>query len=111
MKTRRSKSLWAAAAVLCFAIPPCWGQSTNLSLPVYHVLQSGATAVQARTLADMLNVPFNLLSISNGQLSFIDPTNFMAVPTAPVTDPAVISNLLATSENPFPEDPAALRAD
>jgi Family of unknown function (DUF6345) len=107
MKSIPLKSLWilTAAGALCGGGRPVLGQTTNLALPVYRVLQSGATAVQARTLADALRVPFNQLSISNGQLAYLDASNFMAVPTAPVTDPKVVSELLAGTENPYPDIP------
>lgn len=75
------------------------------SLPIYNVLQSGATATQAVSLAKSLGIPSGNLVMSNGEVSFIDPTNFMPVPTSPVTDPVVISNLLAGTENPYPNIP------
>ena len=83
---------------------------TNLFLPVYHISQNGATADQARYLADALSIPPNLLVQSNGLVGFIDPSNFMAVPTVPFTDPVVISNLLAETKQPAGAVPISFRA-
>jgi hypothetical protein len=83
---------------------------TNLFLPVYHISQNGATAAQARYLADALNIPPNLLVQSNGLVGFIDPSNFMVVPTVPVTDLVVISNLLADTKQPAGSIPISFRA-
>ena len=43
--------LWAA---LLGAIPNAWAQN---GLPVYQVVQSGATAAQAQSLASSLGIP------------------------------------------------------
>jgi hypothetical protein len=75
------------------------------SLPVYHVVQSGAAATQASQLAADLGIPTSQLVYSNGLVSFIDPTNFMNVPTMPVTDQNAISNLLAETVNQSPDIP------
>lgn len=76
--------------------------TTNSFLPVYQVVQYGASPPQAVALANYLNIDTNNVSLSNGDVSFIDPTNFLAVPTVPVTNSTVISNLLAGTENFYP---------
>src|ERR1035441_540348 len=83
---------------------PAAAQS-NVYLPVYRVTQSGATISQGTNLARHLNIPLTQLSQSNGVVSFIDPTNYLAVPTIPITDSTVISNLLAVTRNQYPAIP------
>ena len=57
---------------------------------VYPVKSSGATTQQqVNNLATALNIDPSQIQWENGQVSFIDPTNFIAVPTIAVTDPAV----------------------
>jgi hypothetical protein len=79
---------------------------SNSVIPVLHVVQSGATAAQASALANQMNIPSSMLSVINGEVSFIDPVNFLAVPTSPTSDP---SNLVASTENEFPQIPISLR--
>jgi hypothetical protein len=80
---------------------PAMAQS---NLPVYRVVQSGASISQANLLASLLNVPTNLLLFTNGQVSFLS-SNFLRVPSTTVTDPATISNLLANTTNLWPPVP------
>jgi hypothetical protein len=83
---------------------------TNLFLPVYQVTQAGTTFAQATNLANLLNIPSNMLGYSNGVVFFIDPSNWMTIPTVAVTNAAVISNLLAVTKNPYPAIPISFRA-
>jgi hypothetical protein len=86
----------------------CTGQlapAQPVILPVYHVVQSGATASQASALASFLGIPTSQLMFSNGLVSFIDPTNYLFVPTVPVSDPVVASNLAAGTFNEYPSIP------
>ena len=91
--------LWAALVV---AIPSGWAQN---GLPVYQVVHSGATPVQARSLADNLGIPFESLSLSNGEAFFLSTSDFMLVPAVKVTDPTIISNLTAGTKNDDPKIP------
>ncbi|HEV2435847.1 MAG TPA: DUF6345 domain-containing protein [Verrucomicrobiae bacterium] len=75
------------------------------SLPVFSVVQSGALPAQAVALANSLNIPTNAFTLTDGQMDFINPTNFIAAPVAPVTDPTVQSNLLADTVNKYPGIP------
>jgi len=75
-------------------------RAQTMSLPTYYVTQTGATSMQASNLASLLAIPPSKITLNNGLASFIDPTNWLYVPTVPVTDPTVISNLTAVSENP-----------
>jgi hypothetical protein len=75
------------------------------SLPVYSVVQSGALPPQAAALASSLGIPPEAYILTNGQIDFMDPTNFIATPVSPVTDPVVQSNLLADTVNKFPAIP------
>src|ERR1035441_7913259 len=103
--------LWAA---LVGAIPSAWAQT---GLPVFQVVQSGATAAQAQSLASTLRIPVQSLSLSNGEALFLDPSNFMAVPAVQVTDaihaamadgfePVTAPPLAAKIAPPEPEKPA-----
>jgi hypothetical protein len=65
-------------------------------------MSSGATPAQATLLATNLGIDPGALVMANGQVSFIDPTNFIAVPTLPVPDPIVVSNLVAGTVNKYP---------
>ena len=48
-----------------------------------------------------MNIPESLLVQTNGLVSFIDPTNWLFVPTVPVTDPVATNNLLAMTKKPI----------
>ena len=78
-------------------------------LPVYLVTQAGAQPAQATALATFLNLPANRITLTNGELSFLDASNFLSVPTLPVTDPAITSNLLVQTLNKFPALPLAFQ--
>jgi hypothetical protein len=80
-----------------------WGQAQ--SVPVYLVTQSGAQPSQATALANSLNVPPGMVTLTNGQITFLDPTNYQSIPMLPVTDPVVISNLQAQTLNRNPAIP------
>ena len=79
-------------------------------MPVYGVTQAGATDLQGTALANYLNIPTSMVAQTNGWVTFVDPTNHLAVPTAPVTDPSIISNLLSTTQNLYPAIPIEVRA-
>src|SRR5690242_21688866 len=85
------------------------GNAQATSLPVYQVVQSGATAAQAGSLATCLGIPAASLSVSNGLVCFIDPTNYLAVPAVPITDSILISNLLAVTKNLNPAIPISFQ--
>ena len=89
---------------LMFAPSILMGQS-GPSLPVYQVMQSGVIPAQASALANSLGIPAGSFLFTNKEVLFIDPANFSAVPTMPVTDLAVISNLLAQTPNKVPGIP------
>jgi Subtilase family/Family of unknown function (DUF6345) len=79
--------------------------NTNTFLPSYRVIQYGAAPAQAQALANYLNINNTNLFATNGEVAYIDGANWLAVPTTPVTNSTVISNLLATTANPFPDIP------
>jgi hypothetical protein len=93
------------AALLCGAT-----RSAGLSLPVYQVVQSGATAIQAANLSTALGISPGLAPQVNGLLSFVDTTNYLRVPSTPVTDATVTNELLAVSKNPVPSIPLVFNA-
>jgi Family of unknown function (DUF6345)/Putative Ig domain len=86
--------------------------ATNLFLPVYQVIRAGATYSQAINLANLLNIPTNALGWTNGIVSFLDSTNWMAVPSITITNTSdpVISNLIAGTQNPYPAIPISVQA-
>src|SRR5436190_7666811 len=78
-------------------------------LPVYSVTQTGATATQARSLADSLGIPPSSYSVSNGMITYLNPI-FMDVPSTSVTDPSGGSNLVNQTVNKYPAIPIRLEA-
>lgn len=84
--------------------------SLGLSLPVYQVVQSGATAPQAANLAAALNISPGLVPQVNGLLSFVDTNRYLRVPSTLVTNATVINELLAVSKNPVPSIPLVFNA-
>jgi hypothetical protein len=102
MPSRDSAAAVILSACLLVAIPSAWAQN---GLPVYQVVQSGATAAQAQSLANSLGIPVDSLSLSNGEAFFLDPASFMLVPAVQVTDATIISNLTAGTKNEYPNIP------
>jgi Family of unknown function (DUF6345) len=102
MPSRESAAAVILSAALLGAIPSAWAQN---GLPVYQVVQSGATAAQAQSLASTLGIPPESLSLSNGEAFFLDPANFMLVPAVQITDTTIISNLTAGTKNDYPRIP------
>jgi hypothetical protein len=90
------------SVALLGALPAVWAQN---GLPVFQVVQSGATAAQSQSMAKSLGIPAGLLSLSNGAVFFLDSANFMAVPAVQVTDVTIISNLTAGTKNDYPNIP------
>ena len=82
----------------------------GLSLPVYQVVQSGATAPQAANLSAALNISPGLVPQVNGLLSFVNTNSYLRVPATPVTNSAVINQLLPFSKNPVPSIPLVFNA-
>ena len=91
-------------AALCSTSRDAAAQSNPL-MPVYQVVQSGATDAQAMILADALNIPPGVVSHTNGMVDFVAPANYLRVPTSPVNDPTITSNLLAGTHNLYPDIP------
>ena len=81
-----------------------WSQSQP-SLPVYLVTQTGAQPTQSAALATFFGIPTNMVALTNGQVSFIDPSNYLSIPVQPVTNAVVMSNLLAQTVNKYPSIP------
>lgn len=103
IKTPSYALLFGTLNFILWITPQASGQPAPL--PVYHVVRSGVNADQAALLAGSLSIPQGMLTLSNGVASFLNPSNFMKVPTLPVTDPTVTSNLLAGTKNDFPKVP------
>jgi hypothetical protein len=88
---------------------PCLKLQAQDQLPVYVVTQSGATPNQASNLAGFFNLPASTVLVTNGQVFFTDPTNFMAIPMLPVTDATITNELLAQTTNKFPSIPISFQ--
>lgn len=103
---QRNRTTTAAAllAVLFLTRIAVFAQS-GPSLPVYTVVQSGATSNQASVLGDALGIPASSIANSNGALFFIDPVNYLSVPTKTISDTNVIDQLLMESPNKAPSIP------
>src|SRR6185369_14627627 len=78
------------------------GQTT---LPIYSVTGSGFSSAQAASLAGSLGIPSGAYSTGGGVISFLDSSNYLAVPTTPITNAVALSNLLAGSVNRYPAIP------
>src|SRR6516162_8573959 len=79
------------------------------SLPVYHVDQFGATPAQAAMLSSALNIPPSPPTTNMGVVHYLDYTNYLAVPTVPLTDTNAISLLLGQTMNENPGIPIQLQ--
>ena len=83
--------------------------TNQTTMPIYLVGSSGATPAQASLLASDLGLNPSAVSVINGEVSFIDPTNWMRVPMQPVTDATVLSNLSAGTVNQYPTIPLSVQ--
>lgn len=66
--------------------------------PVFTVTGVGITAGQAILLAGALDIPRGELHYEGGQLLFMDPLKFQAIPTKPIQDAELIAELRRGSE-------------
>ena len=53
----------------------------NAMVPVYQIIQAGATGTQATNLAIAQNLPPSLLTLSKGLVSYINAGSFLSFPT------------------------------
>jgi hypothetical protein len=79
------------------------------SLPVYHVDQFGATPDQAAMLTSVLNIPPSPPTTNMGVVHYLDYTNYLAVPTLPLTDANAVSLLMGQTVNENPGIPIQLQ--
>jgi Family of unknown function (DUF6345) len=87
-------------------VEPC----SEAYLPVYEVADTGISEKQARKLADALKIPAEKLVVRDGLASFIDPKNYLAVPTVSVTDPEIVAARREATRNYYPEIPIEVKA-
>jgi hypothetical protein len=66
---------------------------------VFDVTGTPITRGSAGRLADALGIPQDRLLMGDGSVRFLDPMKFQAIPTMPITDPAIIEPLSQESEN------------
>jgi hypothetical protein len=108
------KSPWSAVPFVLVTALGCVPQQvksqTSPQLPVYEVVQSGASGPQATNLANRLNLPLGMLGQSNGMVMFVDPSNYLAVPQTTISDSRLIDSLLAGSKNAYPSIPLSVQA-
>jgi len=90
---------------LFFLFPFLSHSQSGPSLPVYFVTQTGVQPAQANQLATALALPVDMVVVESNAFSFVDPTNFLALPTVPITDPTVLSNFTSQSPNKYPSIP------
>jgi hypothetical protein len=79
-------------------------------LPAYEVADTGIGEKQARKLADALKIPVDKLVLQDGIASFIDPENYLAVPTVSVTHTETLAALREATRNYYPEIPIEVKA-
>ena len=84
--------------------------SSPETLPVYEVTQSGANDAQVKGFSENFKIPAEKLSVKNGVVSFTDASEYLAIPTHPVTDPAVLQKLSASSQNEIQDAPIQYEA-
>jgi hypothetical protein len=97
------KNLAALPLVLAGGIVLAQAQApTPTTLPVYHVVKSGASETEAAALAKQLQIPTESLVTAHGKVSYVDPKKFLVVPTAPVTDNDTVRRLRDATKNKNP---------
>jgi hypothetical protein len=72
-------------------------------LPVYEVVQQGAMSDQIRRLSDALKWPRDRVIAGNGEVSWTDAKEYLAIPRSPVTDEGLRQKLLSSTNK---EDPS-----
>jgi Family of unknown function (DUF6345) len=79
-------------------------------LSVYEVTGTGIDESQARRLAEALGISADKLVLRDGEASFVDPANYLALPSVNITDPAIVAARRDATENHHPEIPIEVRA-
>ncbi|MGA2592311.1 MAG: DUF6345 domain-containing protein [Bryobacteraceae bacterium] len=79
-------------------------------LPVYEVTRTGIEEKQARKLAEALKIPVERMFLRDGMALFIDPANYLAIPTVPIADPEIAAAHRQATKNHYPEIPIEVRA-
>jgi hypothetical protein len=79
-------------------------------LPIYEVTSTGIEETHAHKLAKAFNIPVKKVCLRDGMVSFVDPVNYLAVPTVPVDDPEIIDPLRRATKNHCPERPIEAKA-
>jgi len=92
----------------------CTATGTNscgeVTLPVYEVTATGIGEEQANILADALKIPAKKLFFREGIAAFVDPGNYLAIPTVTVSDTELVERLRRETKNFFPDKPLAVKA-
>jgi hypothetical protein len=79
-------------------------------LPVYEVIGTGIEEGDAKKLAKALKIPVEKVLWRDGMAAFIDPTNYLAVPTVSVADPEIVAALRRGTTNRYPDIPIEVKA-
>lgn len=95
-----SATSYLSACSRASAAPPVAQTDT---LPVYEVVQQGATAEQIRKLSEALKLPAERLGARNGRVNLTAAEEYLSIPGLPVTDATVNRKLRASTRK---EDPS-----
>jgi Family of unknown function (DUF6345) len=77
-------------------------------LPVYRVVKTGLETAEAERLAQAFKVPGEHLAERDGEVSFLDPAKYLAVPMVEIDDPEIVERCHATTTTHHPEIPIAV---
>jgi hypothetical protein len=78
-------------------------------LPIYEVTGTGVKEEQARRLAIALKIPVEQMFWRDGLAAFIDPDNYLAVPSVPV-EPEIAHAQRQATTNHYPDIPIEVKA-
>jgi hypothetical protein len=79
------------------------GDCADNTLPVYRVVSTGIEESQARRLAEALRIPAKELVWRDGEVSFVDRDNYLAVPKVSLADPEIIERFRDKTTNHHPD--------
>jgi hypothetical protein len=78
-------------------------------LPVYRVVKAGLEGAQAERLAQAFKLSGKHLVHRDGEVSFLDPARYLAVPMVEVDDPEIVDRCRSRTTNHHRDIPIAVR--
>jgi hypothetical protein len=69
------------------------------TLPIYRVLKTGATAVEAAALAKQLGIPSQNVLSPGGAIQFVDTSRYLSLPTETAPNSALLEQAIAATRN------------